>query len=296
MENYKKDMSDDEFRVLGTGSPVPLNDPDEDRRRRKQVSWAALALVALIGLGVFLFWPEKQPEEPPQEQVEGIFEMSFETMSVKPLGSESAVSPYTERLDTVISGHPLSLFIPHHATPFLCVGSPDESARQAVLAFQAADIRADNWEILGEFVLAGEQLSRGVSKRGFCAIVDGKVTVGTGETTPLLSEAVSKGGYFFRQYPLVDNGVAVENKPTNKTVRKALCNRGGQVFVVVSSLEETFNSFAQSLAELGVDNAVYLVGSDASFGWAVDADGKRVQFGAEDHRPNYRNESYILWK
>lgn len=268
-------------------------DPFRDLKRKRfqrQVGWASLAIVALLGLAVILFWPKSVPDE-----VEGIFESSYETSAIRALGSDSAAKPYAERLDTVIAGHPLRLFIPHHASPRLRVGQPDGKSLQAMMGFQAADIRADNYEILGDFVLAGEQLARGISKKGYCAILDGKITVGVGEDTPLLAETISKGGYFFRQYPLVDNGSPVENKPKNRTVRKALCDRGGQVFVVFSGLEETLTEFAQALVALGVDNAIYLVGSDASFGWAVDAEGNREQFGNVDHRPEYKNESYILW-
>lgn len=284
MEEYSPDGG---FRASGTIDPFR----DLKRKRfKRQVAWASFAIVALLGLGMILFWPKTVPDE-----VEGVFESSFETSDIRALGKESIATPYAEQLDTVVAGHPLRLFIPHHATPRLRVGQPDEKTLQAMMGFQAADIRADNYEILGDFVLAGEKLTRGVSKKGYCAIVDGKITVGVGEDTPLLSEAVSKGGYFFRQYPLVDNGRPVENKPRNKTVRKALCDRGGQVFVVFSGLEETLTEFARALAALGVDNAIYLVGSDASFGWAVDADGNREQFGNVDLRPEYKNESYILW-
>ena len=284
-------MHDDEFRVLGTGSPVPAVDTDEKRRRKRLGGWVALAIVALIGLGMILFWPKPQP----REEVEGVFESAYETASIKALGSEAAIAPYAERLDTVVTGHPLTLYIPHHATPRLYVGNPDEEARKAVMAFQAADIRADNREILGDFVLVGEQLSRGTSKLGFCAILDGKVTIGTGEDTPLLEEAVSQGGSFFRQYPLVDHGTPVENPPKNKTIRKALCERAGQVFVVVSANGQSINDFSQALVDLGVDNAIYLVGGERAFGWTVDETGSREQFGQDDHRPEFKNESYILW-
>ena len=281
------DFRDDEVQMLGTVDPFRKL---ERKRFLRQVSWASLAIVALLGLGVVLFWPKNLPEE-----VEGVFESSIETSAINLLGRDSTVVPYAEKLDTVVNGHPLTLFIPHHATPRLRVGQTDAQTLQTVMGFQAADIRADNYEILGEFVLAGDQLAEGVSKKGFCAIVDGRITVGVGEKTPLLNEAIAKGGYFFRQYPLVDDGIPVENKPKGKTVRKALCSRGGQVFVVFSGLDETFPDFAHVLADLGVDNAIYLVGSDATFGWTVDADGHREQYGNWDRRPEYRNESYILW-
>lgn len=295
MENKNKVIMDDEFRVLGTGSPVPLGDPDEECRRRRQGGWVALAIVALIGLLMMAFWPGGKAQDGTEDDEIGVFESEYESESVKALGTDDQVIPYAERIDTTVSGHPLVLFIPHHATPRLRVGQPDEKTLEAVMGFQAADIRADNYEILGDFVLAGEQLTRGVSKKGYCAIVDGKMTIGVGEDTPLLGEAISKGGYFFRQYALVDNGTPVENKPKNKTVRKALCSRGGQVFVVFSDLDETLTDFARVLADFGVDNAIYLVGSDASFGWATDANGKQRQYGNWDRRPEYKNESYVIW-
>ena len=283
-------VSDEGIREVRADGPSRTADW---QRRKRQGGWVALAIVALLGACMVIFWPETSD----QEDVIGAFEASYEMNPVKALGTEEALTPYAERLDTVVNGHPIILFIPHHATPSLYVGLVNEEAARSVLAFQAADVRADNWEILGEFVLAGEQLSNGVSKKGFCAIIDGKVTLGVGESTPLLSEAISKGGYFFRQYPLVDAGTPLENKPKNKTIRKALCERAGQILVVVSGEDMTFPDFAQALADFNVDNAIYLIGGEGGFGWAFDADGNREQFGNEDLRPDwYRNASYIIWK
>lgn len=42
--------------------------------------------------------------------------------------------------------------------------------------------------------------------------------------------------YFFRQFPLVENGVLVENEQKNKSVRKALCARAGQIFIDAAKL------------------------------------------------------------
>lgn len=300
MDNKKVDKQYDEIlyeQVTDEGirevrADGPSRTADWERRKRLG-GWVALAIVALLGTCMVIFWPDT----PDQEDVIGAFETSYEMTPVKALGTEDSVTPYAERLDTVVNGHPIILYIPHHATPSLYVGLVDDEAARSVLAFQAADVRADNWEILGEFVLSGEQLSQGVSKKGYCAIIDGKVTLGVGESTSRLSEAVSKGGYFFRQYPLVDAGIPVENKPRNKTIRKALCERAGQVFVAVSGGDMTIIDFAQALADFKVDNAIYLIGGDGAFGWAFDADGNREQFGNEDTRPNwYRNASYIIWK
>ena len=290
MEN-NNNMHDDEFRVLGTGSHVPVPDSDEDRRRRRLGGWIALAIVALLGLGMIVFWPKSEV----QDDVEGVFESRFETVTINALDTLTTESPCVVKVDTSVSGHLLTLFVPHRAAPRLLVGNLNDKDRNAVMAFQAADIRADNKEILGEFVLAGEQLAKGVSKKGYCAIVDGTVHVGVGESTPFLDEAISKDGFFFRQYPLVDNGEPVLNNPQNQTVRKALCEWNGQILVAVSADRLTLDEFARTLAEFGVNNAIYLVGSEFAYGWSVDQAGNREEFGSEDLRPDYQKQSYILW-
>ena len=292
MESNNHNIQDDEFRVLGTGSPVPMDASEEQRRRNRLISWVSLALVALLGLAMIIFWPRFEASD----DVEGVFESRSETVAFHLLDTLTTDSPCVVRVDTLVSGHLLKLFIPHRASARLVVGDLSEEDRKAVMTFQAADIRADNHEILGEFVLAGEQLATGVSKKGFCAIVDGKVSVGVGENTPLLAECVANRGYFFRQYPLVDGGEPVMNKPRNSTVRKALCEMDGQVFVAVSTDKLTLNEFAQVLADFGVNNAIYLIGSDFAYGWSVDKDGSREEFGFEDRRPEYRKQSYILWE
>ena len=287
-----KGMQDDEFRVLGTGPSISPGHQVDGKQVRKRGAWVALAIIVLLGLGMIVFWPDKKP----QEEM-GMFEFREESESFQPLDTLSTASPCVVQVDTLVSDRLLTLFIPHRASPRLAVGYLEEEADQkAVMCFQAGDIRADNKEILGDFVLAGEQLATGTSKRGFCAIIDGIPTVGVSDNTPLLSEAVAGKGYFFRQYPLVDKGEPVTNKPQNQTIRKALCTWNGQVLVAVSADKLTLDEFAQTLANLGVDQAIYLVGSSFAYGWSVDKDGVRAEFGSKDLRPEYRNQSFILWE
>lgn len=57
---------------------------------------------------------------------------------------------------------------------------------------------------------ASHVLPVAVPEQLYCGVIDGKLTVGVADNSPLFEEATEKGGYFFRQYPLVDNGVLVE--------------------------------------------------------------------------------------
>lgn len=178
----------------------------------------------------------------------------------------------------------------------LSVGAPEADKSEYVLAAQAADIRADNREILGSFVLKGEVLAQGISKKGYCAIIDGRITIGVAENTDLFDKAVETEGYFFRQYPLVDNGSPVDNNLKSSTIRKALCSKAGEIFIAVSREEMTMQDFAAALAAFEVDNAIYLVGSASSYGWYIPKEEEIVEFGINVHRRSYRNESYIRWR
>ena len=161
-------------------------------------------------------------------------------------------------------------------------------------AAQAADIRADNKEILGAFVYKGTPLAWGLSKKGYCAIIDGKMTIGTSENSPLFEQATETGGYFFRQFPLVDKGVLVENEQKNKSVRKALCSRYGQIFIAATEDDESYHDFAQALVDLGVEDAISLVGSKYAFGWWRDFEGVKTSFAEGWHQ--YRKENYVGWR
>ena len=95
---------------------------------------------------------------------------------------------------------------------------------------------------------------------------------------------------------MVDKGVLVENEHKNKTMRKGLCCRAGQVFVAVSMTDESFHDFSQALVDLGVEDAVYLVGGHRSGGWWTGEDGATRTFDPEARSGTYANETYIIWK
>lgn len=293
MNNSKNEIRDDEFRVIGQAS-------GHRPSRKKLMLWIILvSIVAVVFcLLAWCFFREK-----PEEDVQGVYEKELITEAshvVEPLSflgdySDTTCRAYTEHLQKTINDIPLDIYIPHNAVPALSIGTPDVQDKDIVLVTQAADIRADNGKIVGAFVLDGEPMAWGLSKKGYVAIIDGKVSVGVADNSPLFEEATEKGGYFFRQYPLVDNGKLVENEPKNKAIRKAICDRGGEIMVVMSTSRESFHDFAQALVDLQVDNAVYLVGSEYSYGYYRAKDDTFTQF-AEKRRGGQKFENYILWR
>ena len=187
--------------------------------------------------------------------------------------SEIAVS------DTIIDSMQLYILTPYNATPELFVGRLDTTDNSILLAAQAADLSRDKGKIVGAFVCAGEPLSWGLSKKGYCAIFGDSVTVGMADNSPLFEQATDVGGYFFRQYPAVSEGKMVENKPENRSYRRALCTLNGKSCVVYTTDRVMMNDFSTALVKLGVRDAIFLVGSTAH-GWYRQAtDNSVVQLG-----------------
>lgn len=299
--NFNKE---DEIRFIGI-------DEEDTKKKKKFPLWIIIVILLLaicIMLGIFVFINRQKDQKPEQElsyfeSIEGTqAESNVQPIVLQKLGQD--VSPdsagFCELKDSIqINDIPLRVFIPHNADMSLHIGRMNLQDTTVIYAAQAADIRADNGKIVGAFVLNGEPKAWGLSKKGYCASINGKVTVGVAENSPLFEEATDNGGYFFRQYPLVKDGIVVDNEPKNKSIRRAICDRQGEIFMVESLSKESFHDFAQALVDLGVDQAIYLVGGDA-YGWAMDEHGKRHEFGDDGYYTGRRlmptNITYIVWR
>lgn len=287
------DISDDEIRIIGN-SAAQTSPKRKPRLYRQWWFWTAISVLLVVG--VLTTWAiiNQHSIEPRLTSGEiGCASMVSDAVAPTLVKTEPADVLV---FDTVINDVPLQILTPVNAVPELILGIPDTTDESLVLGLQAADIRADNGGIVGAFVLKGELLSRGVAKKGFCAILGGKIQLGMAESTPLFEEATSQDGYFFRQYPLVSNGRMVENKPKNKAVRHALCELDGRI-VIVSSLDmESFHDFSQSLADLGVQNAISLVGADA-YGFFRAQETGFSSWGTDVHRwKDAENVNFVVWR
>ncbi|MCR5549839.1 MAG: phosphodiester glycosidase family protein [Bacteroidales bacterium] len=279
-----EDIKDDEIRIISR---------QEVKRKplyRRWWFWAAIA-AALVSLAVILALSIRHQATQPAD----VEETAVESAPLSPTMEQTGTARVMVR-DTAINDVPLRLQTPVNAVPELQLGIPDTTNSSLVLALQAADIRADNHKIVGAYVLKGELLSRGVAKKGFCAILDGKIQLGMAESTPLLEEATNKDGYFFRQYPLVSQGTMIENTPKNKALRHALCELNGQIVVVSSLDKESFHDFAQALADLGVQNAIALVGGQA-YGFRHDPEeGFHSWGGYLTYWKKQPEVNFIVWR
>lgn len=287
------DIQDDELRVIGHSIT------SDTGRKSKAKFWALCAGVVIAFLVVVAIILTGKSEV---GHVAEVFDPSAamapeEKIIETPwLGdyTDTTGRAYTEHIQRTVNDIVLDIYIPHNAQPQLVIGSPDIHDERIVMTTQAADIRADNGKINGAFVLAGEPKAWGLSKKGYVAIIRDSVHIGVADSSPLFEEATENGGYFFRQYALVDNGTLVENKPKNKAIRKAICDRGGEIIVVMSQTQESFHDFAQALEDFGVDNAVYLVGADSD-GYYRDYNGQFTQIHKNRKRVEPKYKNYIKW-
>lgn len=296
MKYDEKPIQDDEIRVIG----------GDDITGGKFRGWKwLLLLMGGIALGIVIWQvlsdhsETKQIPDIPDEPA------YFDPVPVvqEPVDGQQSLSRavetghgFIEIADTVINDIPMRLYIPHQVRMTLHLGTIDRNDNSILFAAQAADVRADNGGIVGAFVLKGEPKAWGLSKKGYCAIINDTMTLGVAENSPLFEEATEKEGYFFRQFPLVDNGQLVENAQKGKAIRRGLCDRGGEIFTVETLSPESLHDFAQALADLGVDQAIYLVGAGA-YGWAVDAEGQRHEFGnPEPPKKKWKNISYLVMR
>lgn len=295
-----QDIKDDQIRIIG-------KEENKHSKPRNSKIWfiisVLIGIISIIGM-VYIFHIEDKTKY--SENEVAFFEPYKENDNIKEekirqIGEnvDSLVPSFVEIRDTLINDINLRIYIPHNGEASLQLGNVNENDTSIMFSAQAADIRGDNGDILGAFVLKGEPLAWGLSKKGFCAIIDGNITIGVADNSPLFEQATERGGYFFRQYPLVKNGIMVENKPKGKSIRRGLCERAGEILIVESMEKESFHDFAQALADLKINNAVYLVGGGA-FGWAIDKDGEKHILGNKNYpkirRKKPQNLNQIVWR
>lgn len=284
MKEYQ-DIHDDEIRIIGhTSEKAKLH------FNKTTITLAVACVVLIITLCVWLRYKYHSAQDVSYFETETNEQNHISNQDTSALSGKG----YIKISEVAVNDVPMYIYTPHHAIMTLSVGLPDKNDSTLLFVAQAADIRKDTKKIVGDFVMNGQKLSFGQAKLGFCAIIHGKITLGTAPNTPLLQEAIDTKGYFFRQYPLVKEGELIENNPKNKAIRRALGIKQGQIIMIESRSSESFHDFTQALIDFGINNAIYLVGGNA-FGWCYDQHGNRIEFGVEQNSLPPQT-SYIIWR
>ena len=295
--NDTPDILDDEIRIISSYSKYCYCQPSSGGPEPRFPWWGLAAVAIIIVLVVALVLTIRSTsayEDDEMGEVQITETSQPAVVEDSTLEVVEAAAPYTSLTDTIISGRRLTILQPHNAVAKLVIGDSILDADGPVLVAQAADVRRDNGQIVGAYVINGEMKSRGKSKSGFCAIINNEITIDVAQTTPLLERATEENGFFFRQYPLVYEGEVIENKPKNLSQRKALAILNDEVVVVLSHDKLSFPDFSQTLVALGVKNAIYLTGSSAYLKARLE-DGHTYEFGKRATK-SYANSNYIFWQ
>lgn len=293
MNNYD-DIEDSEIRIITPSGGGDM--PNDDRHGEGIPKWVVAISAAIVLLAVVILLLVLRKNDEPVTVGNPV---EIETVDPSVDGrwldnTDRSFGAVTLAKDTILDGVHLTLLTPMNATPQLFVGHIDTSDADIVMATLAADIRRDNGKIVGAYVFKGEPLAWGLSKKGYCAIIDGRMTIGVADNSPLFEQATETGGYFFRQYPAVRDGEVLHNNPENKSFRRALCSIDGNAVVVWCQDKVLMDEFSQLLRKLGADNAIYLIGGKAS-GWYVDPNGIRHLMGT-DQLGDQQYVNYIVFK
>ncbi len=298
MSNNQHDINDDEIRVISSSNKDPL--PRGANSKIKLITVIVVSIiVAFLAVAIVLFIVGREDDRE-DTGVEMLVQQlspsadSHAAPEVSIIEDNHQDAGFVTVTDTVVNGVSLTIFTPVDLTPSLTIGTDVLSDSTAKFVVQAADVRGDNGGIVGAYVLDGELISKGQAKSGFCAIIGGKITVGVADASPFLEQALETNGYFFRQYPLVVANQIVENKPKGKSLRKALAELNGRIAVIMSDARLTFHEFSQCLVDLGVSNAIYLVGGK-SYGFAINDKGDKMEFGSRQNEL-FPNTNYIVWR
>ena len=282
----KKEISDDEIQILGL--EYKKTEATQPFLKKKQVVAGVLLAIAIIIVSIVLLIYKNYKSNLPVETKPVAVQLDIHSEKAAPAG-------YIEVSEETVNDVPLRIYVPKNVIPELSLSIPDEADSTVVFVTQAADIGENDYGIVGDFVLKGEVLAKGVKKEGFCSIINNILTVGVSSQTSLLQDAIQEKGYFFRQYPLVSNSKAIYNKPKGKSIRRALAIRKGEILMIESRDRESLNDFAQALADSGISEAIYLMGTEYVYGWYIDEKGNQNFFGPQREYVG-EGENFLVWR
>ncbi len=293
-------MNDNDIKELEDGLYILGGESDfsqDENANKKHTPWWVWVIIGIVALATIVFLVVYFTNK--NYQKEQLIHLSSTEQDANSdiwyNNSDAKLPSCTMVSDTIVDSIRLKIITPYNTVPTLHVGTLDTSDADIVLAALAADLGYDKGKIIGAFVCEGEPLSWGGGRKlGYCAIIDGNITLGVAENSPLFEEATESEGYFFRQYPAVDNGEMVENNPKNASFRRALCMLKGKVCVVATDDRVLMNDFSSALVMLGVENAIFLVGSAAD-GWYRTEDGSFYRLGNKAMKDN-PNINYIVFR
>jgi len=167
------EIDDDEIRVLGDSdliecceSRFPALDkysPEEilqiinetQNKKKKRLIWRWI-IIAVIAIGVIIATlvaiksiSADSPDDKEENETSEILSYTPKSIEIQEQPIVDSQPAYTDISDTIVNGIQLRIFSPQNATATLNIGPYNKADSSIVLISQAADIRADNKDIVG---------------------------------------------------------------------------------------------------------------------------------------------------
>ena len=275
---------EDEIQVLGSQKSF------NERRVKKSYAIIVFIIIAVILTLAFLYFCFLQKNNHDNSNIEQTQENITELQTLKTENTNSSINISNDSINDV----PLLILALNNLKPELQIGLPDTTDQSTVLALPAADIRKDNQEIVGDFILQGNEISRGKRKVGYCSIIEGKLEIGISTDNNIKDICLDKQGSLFRQYILVFEGNIQKNILKGKSYRRALIVQNNQTYIIISKKRESLYDFSEAISDLGFQDAIYLVGGD-SFGFYRNNNGELNLIGKPENE-QYPKRNYIVFK
>lgn len=219
-----------------------------------------------------------------------IVRLKEETMQESCFLSEASTIKINE---DSINDVPLRIYSLVNLQAELSMELPSRKDTTVLFVSQAADIRKDNKGIVGDFILQGKQLATGKKKTGYCAIINGNISLGNSTGDEVKDYCINSKGHFFRQYVLVTDGEQQENRLKGKAIRRALAKQDDDLYIIESINRESLYDFSEALADIGITDALYLVGGDAYRFYRNSSNGQVYEYGERKPLPAM---NYIVFR
>lgn len=309
-------ITDDEIRIVGSRvqfSAETMNDVLRDQKReetdecvslprKKHVGWLVFIVLAVLAVILFVVWMFVSRDAKGKEDVPSSPE---ETLVVRDTCYEETLDRVEETKDvedykvicsdTIVNDIPLRIYCCKGGHIELSMERPHTDDATILLAAQAADVRNDIDAPTGAFVYHGELISKGHSKLGFCSIVDSQITIGYARETPEYEHAIEGDGDFFRQYALVCDSAIIKIPVKGKALRRALCMKSGEMYIVECTDRESYHDFSQALLDMGCHNALALVGGEGLLFYRDPESSQLILKGTPNDK-HIKSQNYIVWR
>ena len=283
-----KRNEEDEIQVLGTSSA-----PKHKQNWKITIPITVGLLIAVIG--IFCLPSSNHEKEYNETDLPLVTEKREEAFRLDNSSRQTSQVKFSQDSIKDVS---LNIYLLNNLYAELSLQKPTTGDTNVYFALQAADVRKDRKGIVGDFILKGEQLATGKRKTGYCAIINGNITVGNSMNDEMKDRCLSLQADFFRQYPLVIDGEMQAHRLKGKAVRRALAQLGNDFYIVMSRNRESLYDFSEALSDMGFTNALYLVGGSAYGWWREDKTivHKLAFWEEENLHHNFPGANYIIFK